>query len=171
MRKIVIELIISVALLLGVWVLLSQVDWMTLFKIEQRTKGTEEKIGDLFWDLLSKSETEINSTLIVAPIDSMLSLICTKNNIDRTKIKFHLLRKDDVNAFALPNNHLVVYTGLINACESESELYGVICQDLPTPVSSLFWLSLKSGYDKYGDLWYTNNISRIEENSYYLRSP
>src|SRR5665647_1744079 len=101
MRKIVIELIISVALLLGVWVLLSQVDWMTLFKIEQKTKGTEEKIGDLFWELLSKSETEINSTSIVAPLDSMLSLICTKNNIDRTKIKFHLLRKDDVNAFAV----------------------------------------------------------------------
>lgn len=130
MRKIVIELIISVALLLGLWVLLSQVDWMTLFKIEQTTKSTEEKIGDLFWDLLSKSETEISSTSVVAPIDSMLSLICTKNNIDRTKIKFHLLHKDEINAFALPNHHLVVYSGLINACESESELYGVICHEI-----------------------------------------
>jgi len=130
MRKILVELIISVLVLLGVWVLLSQVDWMTLFKIEQRTQNTEEKIGDLFWDLLSKSETEITSTSVVSPIDSMLSLICTKNNIDRTKIKFHLLQKDDVNAFALPNNHLVVYSGLIAACENESELFGVICHEM-----------------------------------------
>ena len=130
MRKILIELVISVSILLGVWVLLSQVDWMKLFNIEQTTKSTEAKIGDLFWDLLSKSETEITSVSVVSPIDSMLSLICTKNKIDRTKIKFHLLHKDEVNAFALPNNHLVVYTGLINACENEAELYGVICHEI-----------------------------------------
>lgn len=130
MRKILIELVISVSIMLGVWALLSQVDWMKLFNIEQTTKSTEAKIGDLFWDLLSKTETEITSTLVVSPIDSMLSLICTKNKIDRNKIKLHLLRKDEINAFALPNNHLVVYTGLINACESEAELYGVICHEI-----------------------------------------
>ncbi len=130
MRKIGIELVISVTILLGVWFLLSQVDWMKLFNVEQTTRNTEEKIGDLFWDLLKKSETEITSTSVVAPIDSMLSLICEKNQIDHTKIKFHLLRKDDINAFALPNNHLVVYSGLINACENEAELYGVICHEI-----------------------------------------
>lgn len=130
MRKILFELIISVSLLLGVWVLLSQVDWMALFKIEQTTKNTEEKMGDLFWDMLSKSETEITAKSVVAPLDSMLSLICTKNNIERNKIKLHLLQKGDVNAFALPNNHLVVYSGLISACENESELYGVLCHEI-----------------------------------------
>jgi len=130
MRKVLIELVISVLLLLGVWVLLSQIDWMTLFKIDQTTKNTEEKVGDLFWELLNKSETEISSTSVIAPIDSMLSLICTKNNIDRNRIKFHLLRKDEINAFVLPNNHLVVYTGLISACENEAELYGVICHEM-----------------------------------------
>ena len=130
MRKILIELIISVALLLGVWALLSQVDWMTLFKIEQTTKSTEEKIGDLFWDLLSKSEDEITASSVIAPMDSMLSLICKKNSIDHAKFKFHFLHKDEINAFALPNHHLVVYSGLITACESEEELYGVICHEM-----------------------------------------
>lgn len=130
MRKVLVELIISVLLMLGVWVLLSQVDWMALFKIEQTTKNTEEKIGDLFWDLLRKSETEITATSVIEPMDSMLSLICTKNNIDRISIKLHVLRKEDINAFALPNNHLVVYSGLINACENEAELYGVLCHEI-----------------------------------------
>jgi predicted Zn-dependent protease len=130
MRKILVELVISVTILLGVWLLLSQLDWMKLFKVEQTTKSTEEKIGNLFWDLIKKSETEIISASVIAPVDSMISLICEKNHIDRTKIKFHLLRKDDINAFALPNNHLVVYSGLINACENEAELYGVICHEI-----------------------------------------
>lgn len=130
MKKILVELIISVLILFGVWVLLSQVDWMTLLKIEQTTKNTEEKIGDLFWKMLKSSETEISSDSIVTPVDSMLTRICTANSIDRKKVKLHLLRKDEINAFALPNNHLVVYSGLIAACENEAELYGVIGHEL-----------------------------------------
>lgn len=130
MKKILIELVISVALILAVWFGLSQVDWMKLFNIEQVTQNTEEKIGDLFWKMLKSSETEISSDSIVSQVDSMLTRICTSNTIDRKKVKLHLLRKDEINAFALPNNHLVIYSGLIAACENEAELYGVIGHEL-----------------------------------------
>jgi len=130
MRKIAIELIISVALLLGVWALLSQVDWMTVFKIEQKTKDTEEKVGDLFWDLLKKSETEITNSSVVSVVDSMVDYVCKENNLETDKIQVHILNKDEINAFALPNNHLVVYSGLIDACENEAELYGVLCHEI-----------------------------------------
>lgn len=130
MKKILIELVISVALILAVWLGLSQVDWMKLFNIEQVTQNTEEKIGDLFWKMLKSSETEISSDSIVAPVDSMLTRICTANTIDREKVKLHLLRKDEINAFALPNSHLVIYSGLIAACKNEAELYGVIGHEL-----------------------------------------
>lgn len=130
MKKILIELVISVALILAVWFGLAQVDWMKLFDIEQATQNIEEKIGDLFWKMLKNSETEISSDSIVAPVDSMLTRICTTNAIDREKVKLHLLRKDEINAFALPNKHLVIYSGLIAACENEAELYGVIGHEL-----------------------------------------
>jgi predicted Zn-dependent protease len=129
MRKILFELTVSVALLLGTWLLLSQVDWMKLFNIEQTTKNTEEKVGDLFWDLLKKSETEITGSA-VASVDSMVSFVCKKNALDRSQIKVHLLHKDEINAFALPNHHLVVYSGLIHACENQQELYGVLCHEI-----------------------------------------
>lgn len=130
MKKILIELVLTVAMMAAVWFGLSQVDWMKLLKIEQTTQNTEEKIGDLFWKILKSSETEISSDSIVAPVDSMLTRICTTNTIDRKKVKLHLLRKDEINAFALPNNHLVIYSGLIAACENEAELYGVIGHEL-----------------------------------------
>ena len=129
-KKIMIELALTVAVIAAVWFGLSQVDWMKLLNIEQTTQNTEEKIGDMFWDLMKKSETEITAESVVAPVDSMLTLICVSNSIDRKKIKLHLLRKDEINAFALPNNHLVVYSGLITACENEAELCGVMSHEL-----------------------------------------
>lgn len=130
MKKIFFELIVSVALLLGTWLLLSQIDWMKLFKVEQTTQNTEEKVGDLFWDLLRKTETEINNPAVVNAVDSMVTFVCDKNHIDRESIKVHILEKDEVNAFALPNNHLVVYSGLIQECEIQAELYGVLCHEI-----------------------------------------
>jgi len=130
MKKILIELVISVTLIAFVWFGLSQVDWMKFLNIEQTTQDTEEKIGDLFWDLMKKSETEITAESVVAPVDSMLTKICDSNSVDRKKIKLHLLRKDDINAFALPNSHLVVYSGLITACQNQDEFYGVLCHEI-----------------------------------------
>jgi predicted Zn-dependent protease len=130
MKKILLELVLTVAVIVAVWFGLSQVDWMKLFNIRQTTQNTEEKIGDLFWKILKNSETEITSDSIVVPIDSMLTRICKANSIERKKIKLHLLRKDDINAFALPGDHLVVFSGLITASENESELCGVIGHEL-----------------------------------------
>jgi len=130
MKKILTELVITVSVILVVWFGLSQVDWMRLLKIEKSNQNTEEKIGDLFWKMLKNSEQEITSESVVGTIDSMLTRICTSNMIDRNKIKLHLLRKDEINAFALPNNHLVVYSGLIAACNNESELCGVMAHEL-----------------------------------------
>jgi predicted Zn-dependent protease len=41
-----------------------------------------------------------------------------------------MVKSDDVNAFALPGGHLIVFTGLIDFVENESELAGVIGHEL-----------------------------------------
>ncbi|MDZ7607365.1 MAG: M48 family metallopeptidase [Cyclobacteriaceae bacterium] len=56
--------------------------------------------------------------------------MCDKNDIDRDKIKVHLLFKDEVNAFALPDGHLVIFSGLILESENPEELSGVIAHEL-----------------------------------------
>ena len=130
MRKLLLKFLLFVFLLFSVWFLLSKIDWMTIFRVEQATQNMEEKVGDLFWKYLKKSENEIIADSIIAPVDSLLSRICTKNKIERTGIKFHLVRKDEINAFAFPNNHLVLYSGLINGCENEAELCGVLSHEI-----------------------------------------
>jgi beta-barrel assembly-enhancing protease len=119
-----------VAIFFLVWFGLDRIDWMTLFQVEKASKNIEEKLGELYWDILNKVNDEITDKEVVAPLDSLLTRICERNDIDREKIKLHLVDKDEVNAFALPDYHMVVYTGLIQDCENEAELCGIIAHEL-----------------------------------------
>jgi len=51
------------------------------------------------------------------------------NSIE-SDIKLHIVKKDEVNAFALPNGHLVVYTCLIGNCKNPEELCGVLGDEI-----------------------------------------
>ena len=113
-----------------IWLSLSLIDWRTILHIEEASNTTEEKLGDLLWESIQKSEEVITNDSVIAPLDSILDHICDKNGIKRKDIKLHLIRKDEINAFAMPDNHLIVYTGLIEACTNEAELAGVLCHEL-----------------------------------------
>lgn len=130
MRKIVLQGLFFVGSFLVTLFVFNQIDWMTLFHIERATTNTEKKLGDLFWDLYSRTEKECNDTLVKAAIDSLADRICSKNKLERSNLKLHILEKDEVNAFALPDGHLVIYTGLIMDCENQEELAGVIGHEM-----------------------------------------
>lgn len=130
MKKLTIQVLIIIASFFATWFVLKQIDWMSLFRIEKLTQSTEEKLGDLFWDWFNRSEKEIHDPEITDPTDSLLTRICESNSIDKKLIKLHIMQSGDVNAFALPNGHLVIFTGLIAASENESELSGVISHEI-----------------------------------------
>lgn len=109
---------------------LNQINWMNLFRVEKISKTTEEKLGNIFWDLFNQTETEIKDSLLTNKVDSLVTRICFSNNIDKTQIKVHILKNEEVNAFALPNKHLIIYTGLIKSSDNEAELSGVICHEI-----------------------------------------
>lgn len=130
MRKTILQGLISVSLFFTSWLLLAQVDWVSVLRIQKIGAKTEEKLGDLFWDVFQKSDREEHAPEIVRPIDTIVTRICTANNFDRDFIKLHVLQKDEINAFALPNGHLVVYTGLIDAAENPEEIAGVLGHEI-----------------------------------------
>ncbi len=121
---------IFVALFFATWFVLKQIDWIKHFKVKQTTKSLEEKLGDLIWKSISASEGVINDKKITNAVDSILTKICKANNIDRTKIKLHIVKNSEVNAFALPNNYLLVNSGLILNCVNEGELASVMAHEI-----------------------------------------
>ncbi len=130
MKKILFQGIAIAALFFMTWFLLSQVNWVDLFRVQKITDKTEQRTGDLFWDFFRKTENEIKNPFVVNSIDSIVTKICNANHIDRERIKIHILKKDDVNAFALPNGHLIIYDGLILASDNQEELSGVIGHEM-----------------------------------------
>ena len=130
MKKPIIQGLITILLFFGTWYTLTQIDWMKIFKVQQVTDKTEQKLGELFWEVFKKSEKEIKNTHVVNSVDSIVTHICKANKIDRSKLKIHVLDKDDINAFALPNGHLIIYSGLILDSDNQEELAGVICHEI-----------------------------------------
>lgn len=130
MTKPIIQGAIYILLFFGAWFTLSQIDWLKVFKVEQMTDKTEQKLGELFWDIFRKTESENTNIHVINSVDTLVSHICQANNIDRSSIKVHILNKDEINAFALPNGYLIIYSGLILNSDSQDELSGVICHEL-----------------------------------------
>lgn len=119
-----------VAAFFGIWLLLSQVDYITFFKIDNAKSATEKGIGDMIWDQIKKTEDIIVNDSITKSLDKLLKPLCKENGIERDSLKVHIIKKDEVNAFALPDGHLVVYSGLIEASKNEQALIGVLGHEI-----------------------------------------
>jgi predicted Zn-dependent protease len=130
MKKTLLQGILTVLLFFGTWYCLRQIDWVTVFRIQKMTDKTEKKLGELFWDVFKKSGKENKNEFVKLSVDSIVTRLCVSNNIDKKKLKIHVLNKDDINAFALPNGHLVVYSGLITNADNAEEVAGVIGHEL-----------------------------------------
>ncbi len=130
MKKSIIQGIFIIALFFSIYGILSMVDWISFFKIETITEKSEAKIGDLFWKMFQENEKENKNAYLNHSVDSIIDKICFANKIDRKIVKLHIVNKAEINAFALPGGHLVVYSGLITHSENQEELSGVLCHEI-----------------------------------------
>ena len=130
MKKILGQGLVVVGLFLGTWWLLSKIEWVSIFRVETISRDAEKKLGELMLEVFQQDSKEIKDSFATRALDSVVSRICFANGIDRTIIKVHLFSNEDVNAFALPDGHLVVYSGLIADAKNSAELAGVIAHEL-----------------------------------------
>ncbi len=130
MKKVGLELVATLVLFFGIFLFAKQVDWISLLRVNQVRKQTEEKLGELLKEILNKDKTACEKEEIIRPVDSLLTYLCEVNDIDRKTVTLSLFYEEEVNAFALPGNHIVVYSGLIEATENESALAGVLAHEL-----------------------------------------
>lgn len=130
MIKAVLQAFAIVALFLLIWFVLAKIDFVAIFKVQEATDKTEERLSDLFLETFRKTERENKNPFIVNTVDSIVTKVCHANRIDRESIKVHILDVDEVNAFALPNGHLLIFSGLILSAENQEELSGVICHEI-----------------------------------------
>lgn len=130
MRKAAFEGITIILVFFLIWFSLKQINWLSFFRIETNKEKFEQKLGGIFWDVFRNTNEENNDQYICNSIDSIVTKICSDNGINKNNLKIHVVNNDDVNAFALPDGHLVVNSGLLSAAEKQEELCGVICHEI-----------------------------------------
>lgn len=122
--------LIWIACFFGLFFALSQIDYLSAFNIKEASNTTEEKLGDLFWEAIKKTETVVKNDSVNRLVGKIVTRLADENHIDRETLKVHIIEKDEINAFAMPNRYLVIYSGLIEDCDNETELAGVISHEL-----------------------------------------
>ena len=113
-----------------IWLGLSQLDYVSFFKVKQNGQDLETALRELIWDEIAKTEDVVLNDSLVKTLDKLINPLCEANGIERDSLKIHIIAKDEINAFALPNNHLAVYTGLIADCKNQQALQGVLGHEI-----------------------------------------
>jgi predicted Zn-dependent protease len=129
-KKIILPGFLILTSFFGLFLTLSQVDFVSYFHVKEIRSSSESKIGDLIWDEISSTSDVISNDSITETLDKLIAPICEKNNIEKDSLKIHIVVNNDINAFALPNSHLVVYTGLIKECKNQEALQGVLGHEI-----------------------------------------
>ncbi|MBN1165078.1 MAG: M48 family metalloprotease [Candidatus Krumholzibacteriota bacterium] len=66
-------------------------------------------------------------TEYVAGVGRDLAAVCDRRDID---YHFAVIKKDELNAFALPGGYIYIYTGLLKALDDEAQLAGVLAHEI-----------------------------------------
>jgi predicted Zn-dependent protease len=130
MTRIVAHFIVLVLLFFGGWFLLSRFDYLRLFRVDELTKEAEHNLGELILDELQKGNDELHVDSVYQVVEGIKERLCSANGIADSSITLHIIVKDEVNAIALPDRHLVVYTGMIGYCKTPEELSGVLAHEI-----------------------------------------
>lgn len=114
----------------AVWFGLSQIRFIDEEDLRGFAKENERRLGELILESITTTNEKIKNEKIHAVIDSIKVRICRTKAVDCDKIKIHIIRNSEINAFALPDNQMIIYTGLIEYAENAEELAGVMAHEI-----------------------------------------
>ncbi|MCU7919676.1 MAG: M48 family metalloprotease [Candidatus Thiodiazotropha sp. (ex Epidulcina cf. delphinae)] len=94
------------------------------------TPGDEARLGRDFMLSVRKSGSVLDDPLITEYIQQLGDKLLKQSEAIGQKFTFFVIDKPEINAFAGPGGHIGIYSGLILATQSESELASVIAHEI-----------------------------------------
>jgi len=130
MGKAIVQFLAMALLFFAAWFGFSRIDYVKHFHLNNLSKKTEKKLGEVIMKTIDRTHEKIDDKETKETLDKISKRICEGNAIDPDDIHIHLVESSEVNAFALPGDHLIIYTGLVKRCDSVSELCGVMAHEI-----------------------------------------
>ncbi|MEI7984009.1 MAG: M48 family metalloprotease [Armatimonadota bacterium] len=113
-------------------------DQLKLEKDIEDDKKQGKEASD-YYDRTLKPTKDTAAQQRVEEIGAKLALIANANSFDLTwgdkrhaefEYKFKVVESKDINAFSLPGGYIYVYQGLVDFCQSDDELAGVLAHEI-----------------------------------------
>lgn len=114
----------------GIALLFSQKSRLARMAAGHVPVSVEEQFGDAVFKNMEpglKITTDPRWTAQMEPVMARLLAAATNSSY---KFQFHVAESDELNAFAIPGGHMVVYTGLLKAVKRPEELAGVLAHEM-----------------------------------------
>ncbi|MDY5813947.1 MAG: M48 family metallopeptidase [Bacteroides sp.] len=128
MKKFLLESLLSILLFLGTLICFAGIDWLGLFLPHLHFLETE--MGRTYTEFYLYGRTLVTDEEIQDPLNKTLTALCEANGLDASTYCLHIVKDEEVNAFALPGKHIIVHTGLIQAGQTVEEVAGVIAHEM-----------------------------------------
>lgn len=90
----------------------------------------EQQLGDILAKEVLKSNTEVKSDTVNRAIFAIQSRLLSAVPLTEYDYQIHVIRSDDVNAFATLGGHIFVFTGMIVLTEQPEELAAVLAHEI-----------------------------------------
>lgn len=128
--KILFQLIVMVAGFAGMYLGLSKIDFVGEANLADFGKKNFEKLGEMMVESVLVINDEMKDSSSLAIIDSLKRPLCLAGGLNPDSITIHLVRDSDINAFALPGNHIILHNSLFSFAKDPAEVAGVLGHEL-----------------------------------------
>jgi predicted Zn-dependent protease len=126
-----------ITLFAAMWGLFYLIPWPSLHAPKATSLVSleqEEKLGKLILENGILAPDAKDKVIHDPAIDSAMQAVTSRltDHLDTALFPYHfyVLRHDEINAFTLPGGNIIVYSGLLNFCESPEELAAVLSHEL-----------------------------------------
>lgn len=130
MNKVALQFFITLGVLGLTWFCISRIDFVKIYALEDTKKVNEAKLGNLMYEQFTSYRKEIDGDSVKLILNKIKTRLAKPNKLNADSIKIHLVEADEVNAFALPGDHIVIHSALINFCDTPEQLTGVLAHEI-----------------------------------------
>ncbi|MFW6335163.1 MAG: M48 family metalloprotease, partial [Desulfosalsimonas sp.] len=96
----------------------------------QMSVKDEKELAEEFLETVHRHFTVIEDPVIHNYINELGGRIVNALPPQPFEYKFHVIKQDSINAFAGPAGNIFVFSGLIEALDTESELAGILAHEI-----------------------------------------
>lgn len=104
-------------------------DWLVGKVAQQVPVEWEKKLGETMFQQLSAGQL-VEDDEIQKDFDKISNRLIKGIGSKRYEFKFHIIKDDSLNAFALPGGTMAIHTGLLLKANSAEEVAGVMAHEL-----------------------------------------